>query len=372
MLDHTTLQGFRFHDRKAAGGALAQLLEHLRGERPVVLALAGGGVPVGTPVARALRVPLEVLVVGRLPVPGQPELSMGTVVETGDSHLEGRVIGAAHIGESELARIIAAERARCEQRRELYRDGAPVARVAGRTVILIDDGIVSGSAMRAAIAAVRRLGSRKIVAAAPLAAVETARHLRRLVDQVVAVIEPGHLVSVGAYYRDFHEVGDAEVLALLARAGGVSERSQTVLIPSSSAMIKGELTMPAEPDGLVLCVGDAGGLEPMLPALQQAGLATLVLDPTWLRRGILPGPLGQGDRDKLAERVAATIEWLGEDGSTCRLPLGILAVGPDAESAVRGTRGTPTLVTGDRDDGAAAAQWFAVHLGGMRALRSRH
>lgn len=208
----------RFRDRNEAGRQLAERLRDVLDETPVVLALPRGGVPVGYEVAVALGAPLEVLVSRKLGVPWRPELGMGAIAEGGALYLNAEVLAYADLTNEEALEVARQESRELARRVRLYRGERPVPDVKGRTVLLVDDGLATGGTARAAARAVRVLGPRRLVLAVPVAAAETAEALRGEVDEVVAVQEPPRLGSVGAWYEDFHQVDDEEVLALLRRA----------------------------------------------------------------------------------------------------------------------------------------------------------
>lgn len=206
----------RFRDRGEAGRMLAERLKDTGGESPVVLALPRGGVPVGYEIAMALGVPLEVLVARKLGVPWRPELGMGAIAEGGAMYVNADVLEYADLSEEDVRAVAREEMRELARRVRLYRGGLPLPELRGRTVLLVDDGLATGGTARAAARSVRARGPRKLVLAVPVAAAETAEALRHEeVDEVVTVQEPDMLGSVGAWYEDFHQVDDEEVLALL-------------------------------------------------------------------------------------------------------------------------------------------------------------
>lgn len=208
-----------FHDRADAGRALARALSAYA-NRPdvVVLALPRGGVPVGFEVARALDAPLDVFLVRKLGVPGQEELAMGAIASGHVRVLNDTVVRMLKISREAIDAVAAREQRELERREREYRDGRPPASVAGRTAILVDDGLATGSSMRAAVQALRQKGPHEIVVAVPVAAAETCEALRREVDDVVCAWTPEPFDAVGLWYDDFSQTSDAEVRELLERA----------------------------------------------------------------------------------------------------------------------------------------------------------
>jgi predicted phosphoribosyltransferase len=209
----------RFRDRAEAGRLLADRLAHYAG-RPhmLILALPRGGVPVAFAVAQALRAPLDVLVVRKLGVPRQVELAMGALATGGVRVLNSEVVNVLCIPQAVIDSVAATEQAELERREQAYRGGRLAPAIRGRTIILIDDGLATGTTMRAAIAAVRAQQPAQLVVAVPVAATDSLAALRPLVDGLTWVIAPEPLTSIGRWYQDFAATSDAEVCGLLARA----------------------------------------------------------------------------------------------------------------------------------------------------------
>ncbi len=208
----------QFRDRIEAGHQLARRLSKYADRSDVVvLALPRGGVPVGYEVAQALNAPLDVFVVRKLGVPGQEELAMGAIASGGVRVLNESVLSQLHIPEEAVDDVAARELLEMERREIAYREGRPAPEVRGGVVILVDDGIATGSTMKAAIKALRQLGAGRIVVAVPTAALSTVREMRREVDEVVAVMTPSDFRGVGQWYEDFSQTTDDEVRELLER-----------------------------------------------------------------------------------------------------------------------------------------------------------
>lgn len=211
----------RFADRVEAGRRLAEALRGYAG-RPdvVVLALPRGGVPVAYRVARALGAPLDVFLVRKLGVPGHEELAMGAIASGGTRVLNPEVVAALGIPGGTIDAVAAREAEELERRERAYRGERPPPEVRGRTVILVDDGLATGSTMRAAVAALRRQEPARLVVAVPVGAAETCEALRAEADAVVCVLTPEPFYAVGLWYRDFAQTTDDEVRELLARGAG--------------------------------------------------------------------------------------------------------------------------------------------------------
>jgi putative phosphoribosyl transferase len=212
----------RFRDRFDAGRRLAAVLApYARRPNLLILALPRGGVPVGYEVARALSAPLDVMLVRKLGVPGHEELAMGAIASGGIRVLSDDIVAAFGIPERVIATIAANEEQELERRERAYRDARPPAQVGGRTVILVDDGLATGSTMRAAAAALRAQHPERLVVAVPVAPPETCDSLRSEVDDVVCALAPESFLAVGNLYDYFTQTSDEEVRELL-RAAEVS------------------------------------------------------------------------------------------------------------------------------------------------------
>jgi putative phosphoribosyl transferase len=207
-----------FDNRVEAGRALAQALLDYRGATDaIVLALPRGGVPVGFEVAQALGLPLDVLVVRKLGLPGQPELAMGAIATGGALVLNEEVLRFADGREAALEQVRRREQVELERREKQYRGGRPPLQVTGRTGILVDDGLATGATMEVAVRALRGLDATRIVVAVPVASVQARDRIADLADEVVCLEMPIFFSSVGQWYRDFGQTSDAEVSELLAK-----------------------------------------------------------------------------------------------------------------------------------------------------------
>lgn len=206
-----------FLDRAHAGRALGQALGHLRGGAPVVLALPRGGVPVGLEVARALGAPLDVVVVRKLGAPGHPEFAVGAIAP-GAVYVDRSIVRQLGVPPAYLEQVTAAEARELARRELAYRAGRPPLDVAGRLVILVDDGLATGATIRAALASLRERGPARVVLAAPVGAPETIARLREVADEVVCLETPPDFRAVSLAYDNFEPTSDAEVMRCLAAA----------------------------------------------------------------------------------------------------------------------------------------------------------
>jgi putative phosphoribosyl transferase len=210
-----------FRDRYHAGRVVAgKLLRYAGRDDVIVLALPRGGVPVGYEVARALGAPLDVFLVRKLGVPGREELAMGAIASGGVMVVNEDVVRLLDIPAAVLEEAAEEERHELDRRAAAYRDGRPAPELRGKTVILVDDGLATGSTMRAAVAAVRRHDPARVVVAVPVGAAETCGEFRNLADELVCVATPEPFFAVGSWYEDFAQVSDEEVRELLARTAG--------------------------------------------------------------------------------------------------------------------------------------------------------
>jgi putative phosphoribosyl transferase len=208
-----------FKNRTEAGRKLAEKLTRYAGkENLLILALPRGGVPVAFEVAKTLRAPLDVFVVRKLGVPGQEELAMGAIASGGVRVLNEEIIRHLGIFEDVIARISTNEQRELERREFAYRGGRAAPEIAGKKVILVDDGLATGATMRAAVNAIKAQGPEKLIVAVPTGAPDTCDMIRKMVDEIVCLITPTPFGGVGAWYQDFSQTSDREVQQLLKEA----------------------------------------------------------------------------------------------------------------------------------------------------------
>jgi predicted phosphoribosyltransferase len=209
-----------FKDRAAAGRQLAAALAAYREQRPVVLALPRGGVPVAAEIAASLAAPLDLILVRKIGAPRQPELALGAVVDGHDPIVvrNAAVIAATATDAAAFDRICARELAEVERRHVLYLGRRPPVEVRGHTAIVVDDGVATGATMRAALRAVRQRRPARLVLAVPAASPEALASLRAEADEVVCLASPGNFRAVGDFYDDFRQLTDHDVIAAMAHA----------------------------------------------------------------------------------------------------------------------------------------------------------
>jgi predicted phosphoribosyltransferase len=209
-------EDLRFRNRSEAGRFLARALESYK-DRPdvLVLGLPRGGVPVAYEVARALNAPLDVFIVRKLGVPGHEELAMGAIATGGVRTLNETIIEHLHISPAVIEAVTAREEAELRRREGLYRGGRPSPDISNHTIIIVDDGLATGSTMRAAVAALRRRDPSRIIVAVPTAAVDSCEQLRKEADEVICALTPEPFYAVGQSYENFDQTTDDEVTELI-------------------------------------------------------------------------------------------------------------------------------------------------------------
>jgi putative phosphoribosyl transferase len=310
----------RFSDRIHAGRRLAEFLEQQDlAKDSVVLGLPRGGVPVAYEVATALDFPLDVIIVRKLGVPFQPELAMGAIGEDDVRVLNEEVVKGAGIEPAELDMVEERERVELQRRVELFRGGRPRVPLSGRTALIIDDGIATGSTVRAACQVARAHGARWVVVATPVAPPDTVARLRGDADDVYCVSTPTHFWAIGEFYTDFTQTSDEEVARLLAAASarpGIAAnlRDEQVQVDIGPLQLAGHLTLPAEAGGVIIFAhGSGSGRHSprnryVAGELHKAGLGTLLFD--------LLTPEEEADRANvfdipmLGTRLAQATKWL--------------------------------------------------------------
>jgi putative phosphoribosyl transferase len=336
----------QYRDRHEAGRVLAEHLEEFAG-RPdvVVLGLARGGLPVAWEVARRLGVPVDVFVVRKLGFPGHEELAMGAIASGGVRVLNPEVI-AYGVTREDIERVTERERRELERRERLFRGDRPPVPVERRTVILVDDGLATGSTMRAAARALRQEKAARIIVAVPIAAPSTCAEMEEEADAVVCAATPEPFHAVGMWYDDFSQTTDEEVRQLLESSGPAQERPlrerEITVALRPPLLLEGNLAVPDGARGAVLFAHGSGSsrFSPrnrvVAQALQEAGFATLLMD-------LLTPAEEQAERftrhlrfdvDLLADRLAGAVQWLSRDPQTRALPVGLFGASTGAAAAL--------------------------------------
>jgi putative phosphoribosyl transferase len=364
----------RYRDRIEAGRLLASRLDRHALADPIVLALPRGGVPVATEVARALDAPLDVLIVRKLGFPGHRELAVGAIASGGARALNPEVAALVH--PRELERIERRERAELERRERVYRGDRPLPALAGRTVILVDDGLATGATMRAAVAATRSRHPARIVVAVPVAPPDTVAVLRDEADEVVCPLSPEPFQAIGLWYDDFSQVEDDEVRELLEAAWRgerraaqpADPRARHVTVASAGVELDGLLTVPAGAAGLVIFAHGSGSSRLssrnrfVARALEEAGLATLLFDLLTETEESVDERTGElrFDIGLLARRLGGAIEWARSQPALAGLSIGLFGASTGAAAALIAAAERPDDVAavvsrGGRPDLAGAA-----------------
>jgi putative phosphoribosyl transferase len=213
-----------FTDRRDAGLQLAEKLKHYKDRKEVlVLALPRGGVVTAFEIARAVGVPLDVLIVRKIGFPGQAELAIGALSETGAVALNESIISYGRISKKYIEDAIAVQKEEIARRIRLYRGGKRLEKLEGKTIILVDDGVATGATMKAAIATLKDEKTERIVVTIPVSPPETADELRALADEFVCLCTPSDFMAVGNYYRDFSQITDEQVAEILKESEALKE-----------------------------------------------------------------------------------------------------------------------------------------------------
>jgi putative phosphoribosyl transferase len=221
-----------FRNREEAGRILADELSRYRNDpTALILALPRGGVAVGYQLSLALHIPLDVFITRKIGAPGNPEYAIGAVTETGSHYLNQEAISSFDLSSHELDRLIHVQEKEIARRKDLYRQGRPLPRLTGRTLLLVDDGIATGSTFTASALAIRSLQPRRLVGVIPVGPPSTIREVRAHVDELVVLMTPDQFETVGSFFMDFSQVEDRDVIQYL----NLADEAMLERTPSSSA-----------------------------------------------------------------------------------------------------------------------------------------
>ena len=362
-----------FHDRAEAGCRLAQKLTAYAGRNDaVVLGVPRGGVAVAFEVAQALHLPLDIFVSRKLGVPGREELAFGAVSTGGVRVLDQEIIQGLDISRKQIEQTTIAAERELQRREELYRGDRPPLGLAGRTAILVDDGIATGSSIDAAIRALREAKPARIVVAVPVAPQATCRRLAREADELVCGETPRTFYAIGQFYEDFSQVTDEEVQQFLrlasqpasaaarANRGSSSGRNpegncvtREVLIDVGGATLDGTLVVPPSPCGIVLFAHGSGSSRHsprnrfVAQMLQSRGVATLLFDLLTREEETIDQESGElrFDIALLAQRLAAATGWMRRIPETKNLPVGYFGASTGAAAALVAAAESPHAVS---------------------------
>ncbi|UUN28148.1 phosphoribosyltransferase family protein [Streptomyces sp. FIT100] len=327
-----------FNDRVDAGQRLAEALGPLRAADPVVLGLPRGGVPVAFQVARALGAPLDVIVVRKLGVPYHRELGFGAIGEGGVRIISDDIVRRGHVSRKDVESVEQAEHAELARQAERFRAGRERVGIAGRTVIVVDDGVATGATAAAACEVVRAQGAARVVLAVPVAPPDAVAWLRTEADEVVCLSTPRAFSAVGEWYRDFSQTPDDEVVALLERAASEEPapvKPEEAEIDAGGVRLAGELTVPDGAGAVVMFAHGSGSSRhsprnrAVATALNEAGLGTLLFD--LLTEAEAGDRANVFDIEILARRLAGATQWLRTRVS---VPIGYFGASTGAAAAL--------------------------------------
>ena len=328
-----------FRDRMEAGRRLGKRLLDEGIADPVVIGLPRGGVVVAAEVARVLHAPLDVVVVRKLGAPGRPELGIGAISEGGIRVLNDELIDLLNVNGSELAEVEARESEELTRRVLIYRGDRDPVPVAGRTAVIVDDGLATGSTARAALRALRARKPARLVLAVPVSARDTARALLEEADEVIALELPVGFGSVGQWYGDFRQTEDEEVIRLLDEFQDAAALvDNDVWVPIANGRLPGILAVPAGKRGMVVFAHGSGSSrnsprnQAVADALNAAGFGTLLFD--LLTDEEARNRANVFDVGLLASRLSSAVDWLADSSALTGIPVGLFGASTGAAAAL--------------------------------------
>jgi putative phosphoribosyl transferase len=318
-------------------------------------------VPVAAEVARALGAPLDVIVVRKVGVPFQTEVAMGAVGEGGVRMLDTELVRRVGLSPDEVNEIEARERIEVERRAARLRGDIPAISLEGRAVVIVDDGIATGSTALAAVAVARARGAARVVVAAPVGAPDSVARLGQVADTVVCPWQPPHFAAVGAYYGDFNPVSEEQVHHLLAASRGIDDEASFVV---DGAGLEGDLVVPAHARGLVVFAHGSGSSRHsprnrfVAEVLNDGGFATLLVDLLTHEEALQHANVF--DVDLLTTRLLAVVDWVRHEPRTTDLLVGLFGASTGAAGALCAAAAAPSEVAavvsrGGRPDLAGSA-----------------
>jgi putative phosphoribosyl transferase len=352
----------KFIDRLEAGVILAKhLQEFANNPNVIILALPRGGVPVAYEVARALSAPLDLMVVRKLGLPENEEIAIGAIASGGAVFFNQPLLNQVHLDESSLQTIIDREKKELLRREHVYRGQRPFPELKDKDVILVDDGIATGSTMMVAIKAIRHQQPHSIVVAVPVAARTTCEKMASLVDKIICPLQPEHFYAVGLWYDNFPQTSDDEVIELLKKLQSDAESIRykfsintphNVRIPTNQTNLDGILFIPEGARGLVLFVHGSGSSRLSIrnqfvaKVLNQANLSTLLFDLLTPDEDEIDSRTGElrFNINFLASRLIDVTQWCLQQPQLCHLPIGYFGASTGGGAALVAAAQKPNWV----------------------------
>jgi putative phosphoribosyl transferase len=362
-----------FNDRTDAGQKLARELQRYSGRQDaIVLGIPRGGVPVAFEIAEALRLPLDIFLSRKLGVPGHEELAFGAIAAGDGRFLDQHIVQTMGIAPEQIESITQETRKKLEERARLYRAGRSAREVAGRIVILVDDGIATGASIYAAAQALHQMNPKEIVIAAPIAPATTVSWLRGVVDDVAVLYAPRDFYAVGQFYREFSQTSDEEVVSLLRRSEqrerradeegdveahsdkvrGLASDEEEVRIRAGNVILEGALNIPENAQGIVLFAHGSGSSRHsprnryVAGELQARGLATLLFDLLTSEEEMVDRKTAElrFNIPPLAKRLIEVTRWIAQNPQTRNLTIGYFGASTGAAAALIAAARLPGIV----------------------------
>jgi putative phosphoribosyl transferase len=346
-------------DRIEAGRRLAAALKDAMGKDAIVLAIPRGGVVVGFEVAHTMDVPLDLIIPRKIGAPNNPELAIGAVTEDGTIILDDKLVEYLEVSKEYIKEESERQRLEIERRSKLYRGDAPYPTLKNREVVIVDDGLATGSTMKAAVVSVRKRGAKTIVVAVPVGPSSTVEELKKEADDVICLQRPEPFYAIGQFYEDFSQTSDEDVRRLLKLSRQQSRAQESrgrtrkmnndsegnkkiVKIPSGKATIEGNLTVPRGAKRIVIFAHGSGSgrFSPrnrlVANVLEEAGIATLLIDLLTEEEEQIDMRTGRlrFDIDLLAQRLMAATEWVKKNPKTKDMAVGYFGASTGAAAAL--------------------------------------
>lgn len=353
-----------YRNRSHAGRVLARALESHRNKHPLILGLPRGGVPVAWEIARALDADLDVLVVRKLGVPWQPEFAFGAIGEGGVTLIDHEVCAETGVDDNDVKAVLERERIELSRRVDLFRGSQPLMDVKNRDVIVVDDGIATGSTVLAAVSVLRNLGARRITVAVPVASLSAVNRIAPKVDELICLDTPDPFYAVGVHYEKFDQESDEHVRNLLAGFGALQVWIPAIGLLGQDIQLPGSLTLPSDLKGLVIFAHGSGSSRlsarniRVAHILNKAGIGTLLLDLLTDREAL--DRQNVFDIHLLASRVESALDYIKSHVPWNQWPIGLFGASTGAAAALVAAASRPGEVgavvsRGGRPDLAGAS-----------------